>query len=185
MKEKLEKLSADHRRAVETVKRERVRLKKETRDLKASIEAQKVIQTVAARTQQEAHDRIAGIVTRCLRAVFGSSSLPFKIDFVQKRGKTEATLTFADEKGRPIDPNDGSAGGEIDVAAFALRVAAVMFQRPARRRLLVLDEPFKMVSKEYVPALAELIEKLSDEVDFQFVIVTHSEDLQVGKVIKL
>ena len=60
-----------------------------------------------------------------------------RVEFVEKRGKTECELWFAQtkeeeeegnedgERGREvlIDPLAGSGGGPVDVAAFALRIA--------------------------------------------------------------
>ena len=70
------------------------------------------------------------------------------INFLQKRGKTEAELVFVRD-GKELSPTDGAGLGACDVAAFSLRAAAICLSRPGRRRLLVLDEPFKHLSEEY------------------------------------
>ncbi len=145
-------------------------------------EAQQIIQAVAATIQEEAHDRIAGVVTRCLGLVFGEDSYEFKIHFERTRGRTEARLVFARE-GVEVGPLDASGGGVVDVAAFALRLACLMLARPAVRRVVVLDEPFRFVSEGYQSSVREMLEMLAKDMDVQFIMVTHNEAYQCGTVI--
>lgn len=149
----------------------------------ASLEAQKIIQSAAQATQESVHQRISKIVSEALQVVF-DEPYEFKIEFVQKRGKTEAQLRFLRE-GTNFDPEDEIGGGVVDLAAFALRVAAMILKRPTLNRLLILDEPFKFVSAKYVPMVRQLLEHLSSKLEVQFVIVTHNEDLHAGTVIRL
>lgn len=148
-----------------------------------ALKAQTIIQNVAEVVQQEAHKRIASIVTRCLKSVF-DKPYQFEIRFSQKRGRTEASLVFVRD-GMEIDPMSSSGGGVIDVAAFALRLSCLLLLRPPVRRLLVLDEPWKHLSEQYRPRMRELIETLADELQMQFVIVTHSEEFRIGKVVEV
>lgn len=146
-------------------------------------EAQKVVQLVAQTVQQKAHDRIAGVVSRCLEAVF-DEPYEFKINFEQKRGRTEASLVFVRE-GLSVDPLTASGGGVVDVAAFALRLSCLLLARPPLRRTVVLDEPFRFVSEGYRPRVRQMLEQLSKELEVQFVVVTHDEAYKTGKVIEL
>jgi DNA repair exonuclease SbcCD ATPase subunit len=146
-------------------------------------EAQKVAQLVAQTVQQKAHDRIAGVVSKCLEAVF-DEPYEFKINFEQKRGRTEASLVFVRE-GLSVDPLSASGGGVVDVAAFALRLSCLLLARPAVRRLVVLDEPFRFVSAEYRPRVRGMLEGLARDLGVQFVMVTHDEAYKTGKVIEL
>jgi DNA repair exonuclease SbcCD ATPase subunit len=147
-------------------------------------EAQQFVQVVAQTIQQQAHADISAIVTKCLKAVFGEEAYEFKIDFQRKRNKTEAKLLFVRE-GYEIDPIDAAGGGVVDVASFALRVACLVLARPKRRRLLCLDEPFRFVSKEYIPAVAKMLKTLAKDLGIQVVMVTHNQNLQVGKVVEV
>lgn len=163
----------DERRALRDAKHER----------ESAREAQKVIQTVAQAIQTEAHGQIAGIVTKCLRSVF---DLPYKfeIEFARKRGRTEAILKFVRGE-TSIDPMTAAGGGVIDVASFALRVACLILARPARRRVIIMDENFKFLSEEYRPRACKMLETLAEELGIQFIQVTHSPELQAGKVIEI
>lgn len=145
--------------------------------------ARRLLQLVASAVQQRAHGQVASVVSRCLEAVF-DDPYEFEIDFVEKRGKTEAEMLFK-RGGNLVDPMSASGGGVVDVASFAARVARLMLSRPVRRRLLVLDEPFRFVSRDLRPRVRELIEKLSAEIQMQFVLVTHDFQLAVGKVVEV
>lgn len=154
------------------------------KDYRNAVKAQEITQQIAQATQQQAHAQIATVVGRCLDAVFGEEAYDFQIMFERKRGKTEARLVFLRD-GDEIDPLEGSGGGVIDVAAFALRIAALIATRPPARRLLILDEPVKMLSKEYSERFRELLEALSEEMGIQILLITHNEEIATGKVIMI
>lgn len=147
-------------------------------------EAQRVFQALAKEVQQQAHAQIAGIVTRCLKAVFGKDAYEFTIKFEEKRGKTEAHLLFL-KNGIEEDPLEAGFGGAVDLASFALRLSCLLLRKPPLRRLLILDEPFKHLSKEYRPAVKDLLESLCEEMGLQIIMVTHAPELRAGKVFNL
>ena len=147
------------------------------------LEAQDLAQQVAQQIQRQAHDQIATVVSKCLEAIF-DEPYEFRIHFERKRGRTEARLVF-EREGQEIDPMTASGGGVVDVAAFALRLSCLMLARPALSKTLILDEPFKFVSEDLRDRIRMLLEKLSKEMNVQFIIVTHMEELKVGKVIEL
>lgn len=145
--------------------------------------AQEIAQQIAQEVQQRAHNQIAGVVSRCLEAVF-EEPYTFKIHFERKRGRTEARLVF-EREGLEIDPMSASGGGIIDVAAFALRLSCLSLSQPPLRRLLVLDEPFRFLSEEYRERAKVLLETLSEEMEIQILLITHMEELKAGEVISL
>lgn len=146
-------------------------------------EANTLILTTAKHIQQKVHERISSVVSSCLKAVF-DDPYQFEIVFETKAGRTEAKIQFVRNE-MCVDPLSSSGGGVVDVAAFALRIAALSLRRPAMRKVLIFDEPFRFVSAEYRPRVRILIEKLAEEFDIQFIIVTHLAELRCGKVIDL
>lgn len=159
------------------------------KDKEDILQAQKIIQGVAEAIQQRVHNQIANVVTKCLKAVFGEDSYEFKIIFEQKRGKTEARLIFVKEKdGNIVEIDDvvnSSGGGVVDVASFSLRLSCLVLSIPKRRRILILDEPFKHLSINFRDKVSQLIETLSKEMGIQIIMVTHSRRLACGKVVEL
>ena len=149
-------------------------------------EAQQVSQQVAQEIQQQAHRRIAGVVSRCLEAVFvGDDVYGFKIRFDRKRGKTDAILIITKNGHEVEDPLNADSGGVVDVAAFTLRTSCIVLAKPNLRRFLALDEPFKFVSKEYRNNVRMLLEGLAKDFKFQYLMVTHESAYHIGKVIEL
>lgn len=179
----LEPLASEHAFTVRSVETEKVALRETRKRVEESVAAQLIVQEAAEAAQSKAHKQLAGVVTRCLKAVFGEEGSGFRIAFERKRGRTEARLSFVKD-GHELAPGD-DGGGAIDVAGFALRVASLVMSQPARRRFLVLDESFKHVSKEYRPKVRALVKVLAREMKVQFLLVTHSRQLMIGKVCDL
>lgn len=152
-------------------------------ELYAAQEAQQIVQAVAETVQREAHSRIAGVVSHCLAAVF-DDPYEFQIRFEQARGRTEAKLVFVRD-GLEVNPIDACGGGVVDVAAFALRLSCLMLARPARRLVVVLDEPFKFVSADRRPRVRAMLEGLAKDMGVQFITVTHIEELRCGTVVEV
>lgn len=184
VRQSLTRHQTDYDHARRAVTDEKTALSEAENRLEIAVQAQKLLQGVAEAVQQQAHQQIAAVVTRCLEAVFGEDAYEFVIQFEQKRGKTEAQLLFRRD-GLCVDPTSSAGGGVVDTASFALRLACLILSRPAKRRLLVLDEPFRFLSREYRPAVRELLLTLAKELGVQIIMVTHSTELVCGKVVEL
>lgn len=172
----------DH--AKRKVVEERAALKSAKQSAEDLASAQAIVQEVAETVQSHAHRRIASVVTRCLETVFGEDAYEFRIDFEKKRGKTEARLLFCRD-GLEIDPLTAAGGGVVDVAAFALRLVCLVLSKPPKRRLLVLDEPFRFLSRDHTPAVRQLLLSLAEEMKVQIILVTHNAALRAGKVVEI
>lgn len=151
--------------------------------MKAALEAQAHVQKISAAVQAKVHKQVAAVVSKCLSAVYGED-YAFEIEFKARRGKTEAKIWLV-KNGHRIDPMNDS-GGVRDVVSLGLRLAKLLMERPAKRRMLILDEPFKNIhGREKQQRAAQLITTLAEEMDVQFLIVTGLEWLKIGEVIEL
>lgn len=184
LRQKLNPLLVQRSHLAQKVKEERKSLEEAKKKVEDCLTAQQITQEVAETLQQSAQEQISRVVSRCLQTIFGKRAYEFKIRFSKKRGRTEAELLFLRDN-KEVDPLTASGGGAIDIAAFALRLAALVLIRPRRRRLIVADEPFRFVSEGYRDKVRLLLETLSQEMGIQFVIVTHDPELVVGKEIEL
>jgi len=148
-------------------------------DLEAEVidiqEAQLILQTVAVATQRELEFHISDLVSMALDSVFPD---PYRLalDFVLKRGKSEADISFVrgDEEEK-IHPLSAAGGGAVDVAAFALRVSLWSLANPRTRNVLILDEPFKNINdstRTMHTKAAEMIKMISDKLNLQIIIIT-------------
>ena len=160
---------------IKSTKAKTSNLKKE---LLYSEQAQAIIQQVAKETQEKLQYHISELCSLALSAVFDD---PYKLEleFVIRRGKTEADIYFVKDEEK-IDPISASGGGVIDIASFALRVALWSLAKPRSRNTLILDEPFKYLSRELQPKASLLLKELSNKLNLQIIMVSHSSDLIEG-----
>jgi len=184
LKTRIESLQRDRDTAKAVHKNAQVALIKAEDALSNADEALDIAQQISKNLQEHIHGQIAAVVTRCLESVFPDRPYEFKLTFERKRNKTECSLSFV-RNGIEVDPTTASGGGVVDVASFALRLAALLLSRPEKRRLVVLDEPFKFVSGGYRDNVREMMETLAEEMGVQFIMITHIAELQTGKVITI
>ena len=143
--------------------------------LKQSEEALHILQHVSKETQSMLEYRISELVTLALASVF-DNPYEFKIKYETKRNKTEASLWFVRE-GEYVHPLDAAGGGVVDVASFALRVTLWSIASPKTDNVIVLDEPFKMLSQDLQYKAGKMLKEISDKLGLQFIMVSHVEDL--------
>lgn len=162
---------------------EESRLEESKQYLQECMEAQQILQAVSISIEESTHEKFAAIVTKCLQMVFLQPYV-FIINFTRKRGKTDAEMMFKIGD-KFLDPLESSGKGLVEVAAFALRLASISLRFPRLRPVLFLDEPFLSVDAESRPRVRQMLEMLSKELNYQLILVTHSDELQAGKVIKI
>lgn len=138
--------------------------------------ARELVIQVAEKTQLNIGKRIADLVTLALAAVF-DDPYEFQIDFVQRRGGTEADLSFV-RNGNQLDPMTASGGGAIDIASFALRLAVWTLGKS--RPLFILDEPFRNLSLDLQGKAGLMLRELSRKLGIQVIMVSHNPEIISG-----
>ncbi|ETR66913.1 MAG: chromosome segregation ATPase [Candidatus Magnetoglobus multicellularis str. Araruama] len=98
-----------------------------------------------------------------------------KIDFISKRNKTECEIYLLDDDGNRVNPLDDNGGGLSDIVSFSLRMASWAIS--STDNLIVLDEPFKFLSKELRPLAGNLLKELSNKLNLQVIMVTHDQEM--------
>lgn len=181
---KVDRLMADLSAVKRSIKTEKKNLKLSEQKLQDGLEAQNITQHVAEAVQKQAHDQIEGVVTRCLEAVFGSE-YGFRILFERKRGRTEAKLLLLKDGHEIEDALNADSGGVVDVAALALRMACIVLAKPALKRVIIMDEPFRNLDIPNREKIRILLEELSADFGVQFIMVTHELAFKTGKVIRI
>jgi len=185
LKTKLLKKKAEFELARASQKKEEKTIQALDQHLNDIETARNIVQIVAQNIEQQAHKKIAYVVSACLQAVFPDKKYSFKIRFDRKRSRTEAKLVLMNDGNEIEDPMESESGGVLDVASFALQLSALLLMKPPVRRILILDEPFKYVSVQYRNNVNQLIESLAEEFGIQFLIVTHMPELTAGKTTEL
>ena len=135
-------------------------------------QAQAFLQKVAQDTQSQLKFQIEDIVNLALETCF-PNEYEFQLQFNIARGKTDAELVFLSQKtGRPIDPMNASGGGVVDLTAFALRIASYALEQGVDN-VIILDEPFRFISRDLQARAGEILKSLSTKLGIQILMVTH------------
>src|SRR5687767_9929247 len=137
-----------------------------------------VLNSIGETRQETAQKQIESLVTTGLQTIFGeqlsfhmlqsSNGKVTSVDFVVRS-------TLSD--GRTVDTDVISArgGGLVSVVGFLLRLVVLLLSTPKYRPVLVLDETFAHLCKDYVPAMADFLRQLVDKAGVQIVMVTHDD----------
>jgi DNA repair exonuclease SbcCD ATPase subunit len=131
------------------------------------------VQEVAQKTQEQLVIHIQDVVNTALDTCF-PDEYQFNLIFEIKRNKTEARLVFM-KNGFEIDPMEASGGGVVDVASFALRIAA--WSLGTTGNTICLDEPMKFLSRDLQPRAGEILKEISTKLGLQFIMVSHVADI--------
>lgn len=151
--------------------------------VKADIATWEQVQTLFTKVSDFAREqiksRIEATVTAALTAVFGEG-YTFKINMRTVGGQASAEWQVVSQYGDvevAASPEDARGGGIVDMCSLALRLAMLELIRPRVEGPVVLDEPSKMVSREYLPNLAFFLKQYAAKANRQILMVTHSEVL--------
>lgn len=145
--------------------------------LKALEQAQAFLQKVAQETQEHLKFQIEDIVNLALETCFPEEYI-FQVQFNIARGKTDAELVFLDQKsGRQVDPMNASGGGVVDLTTFALRIACYALEQ-GTDNVIILDEPFRFLSRDLQERAGEILKTLSKRMNLQIIMVSH-----IGEII--
>ncbi len=139
-------------------------------------EAQVFLQGVAQSTQEKLCMQIEDVVNMALETCF-PNEYTFGIDFDIKYGKTEANIYFVSQRtGQQVDPMQASGGGVVDLTSFALRIAGYALEQ-GNDNVIILDEPFRFLSRDLQRQAGEILKNLSKTMGIQIIMVTHIGDI--------
>lgn len=144
--------------------------------------AQALLTKVAAFARKNLIDNLNGTITAGLRAIIHDvPSIAFNVLMGESGGKPTADwkLQFDRPKGLlSNNPEESDGGTRLDALNVSLRVALLELSRPKPTGPLMLDEPGKMMSAEYVPNMAPFLKRYLATSHRQGIMVTHHEVLK-------
>jgi hypothetical protein len=139
------------------------------------LKAREIAQEVATHTQVHIEFHISNLVTMALASVF-PDPYDFRLQFVQRRNKTEADLIFSKGDNETDDILNSGGGGVSDVASMALRIALWSIKKT--RSTFILDEPFKFLHNPvYQEKASEMIKEISKRLGIQIIMVSDQENI--------
>ncbi|WP_416197978.1 MAG: ATPase [Sporanaerobacter sp.] len=138
-----------------------------------------LLQKTSEYAREQAKKQIEIIVTNCLQYVF-DADMEFKVEIEELYGKPNAefyVVSKINEELIKTKPELSRGGGIVDIISLALRMSFLQIHKPLIEGPLILDEPAKHVSEEYIFNVADFLKRTSDMFNRQIIMVTHNNHL--------
>lgn len=129
--------------------------------------------------REQAKVQIESLVTKCLQFIFESNT-EFLIEIEELRNKANAEFYVISENEDIIiktKPELSRGGGVVDIVSLALRIAFLQIHKPRIEGPLILDEPAKHVSEDYIFNVGDFLKQTSEMFNRQIIMVTHNQHL--------
>ncbi|HEX3027776.1 MAG TPA: ATPase [Clostridia bacterium] len=138
-----------------------------------------LLQKVSEFAREQARLQIETLVTNCLQYIF-DSNIEFRITIEEVRGRPEAEFyVVSDIGGEKVvtKPQESRGGGVVDIISLSLRIAMLQCSNLDINGPIILDEPAKHVSDEYITQVAEFLKQVGGMFERQIIMVTHDRHL--------
>lgn len=133
-----------------------------------------VLKKLSEKQRFLAKQRLEELGTQALNFSMGPN-YELKIEFSDTRKRGQAYVyVYNKETGVKTSPVDENGGGIVDIVSIALQIVMLQATAPSIDGPIILDEPFKMVSEEYIPAMSEFLKKIGKDFDRQIIVITHN-----------
>ena len=139
-----------------------------------------LFQKTATYAREQSKRQVEDLVTRCLQFIF-ETDIEFLIELSEKRSVPNAEFYVRSnyDEGYSIitKPELERGGGVVDIISIALRIAFIQLHKPVLQGPIILDEPGKHVSEDYIFNLGDFLSKSSSLFKRQIIMVTHNAHL--------
>lgn len=125
--------------------------------------------------REQLKQKIEETVTAALRSIFEDPGISFNIELTTGSNPSASWQVISAYQDFEVaaNPEDARGGGVTDVVSLALRLALLELARPKHEGPVILDEPGKMISREYLPNVAAFLTKYGEKTGRQIIMVTH------------
>lgn len=139
-----------------------------------ALKARIVLQQVVKQTQNNFKKYIESLITLAIRSVY-DRPYKFILQFKEIRNRVECIPIIKENK-LELSPRTEMDGGIIDIASFAFRIVLWSLANPKSTNVFIADEPFRFLG-ELTGKAGIFLKKLSRELNFQLIIISHDEEL--------
>jgi len=161
----------------DTIEEKEQKLKGYEEEKEAAQEAKVILQIAAKETQKNIELHFSSLITKALHVVF-DEELTFQPEFIERRNKTECDFWIL-KNDKKMRPEFSVGGGVLDVISFATRLSYWKLENKFYKTspIIILDEPFKNLSRKLLPRAADMLRYLTDKLNLQMLIITHSPEI--------
>ena len=138
-----------------------------------------LLQKTSEYARLQSKQQIEVIVSNCLQYIF-DSNMEFIIEIEELYGKPNAefyVITKDEKEVIKTKPELSRGGGVVDIISLALRVSFLQVHKPLIQGPLILDEPAKHVSEDFIFNVADFLKRTSEMFSRQIIMVTHNHHL--------
>ena len=138
-----------------------------------------LLQKTSEVAREKSKEHLESLVTSCLKFIF-DEDIEFTIEIDEVRGRPEAEFYVLSRSGDMViktRPQESRGGGVIDIISLAIRIAMLENNNLGLRGPVILDEPARHVSEEYITKVAEFLKQASIMFKRQIIIITHNRFL--------
>lgn len=179
LKDYISKEEGKKEKLVEQLNDNRAKIKEMTIEIEKLEKVTILFQKTSVFAREQAKKQIETLVTKCLQYVF-ESDIEFVIEIEELRNKANAEFYVINEIEDTIiktKPELSRGGGVVDIVSLALRIAFLQVHKPLIQGPLILDEPAKHVSEEYIYNVGDFLKQTSEMFNRQIIMVTHNHHL--------
>ena len=138
-----------------------------------------LFQKTSRYARNQGKTQIESLTTRSLKYIF-KRDYDFQIEISEKRNASSAEFFVLEETENGLvktKPEISKGGGIVDIVSLALRMAFLENYRPRVEGPLILDEPAKHVSEEYIFDIGDFLLQFSQQMNRQIIMITHNNHL--------
>ncbi|MGM0395547.1 MAG: ATPase [Bacillota bacterium] len=138
-----------------------------------------LFQKTSEYARNQAKSQIENLVTKCLQYIF-ETNIEFIIEIEELRNKANAEFYVINDTSDfflKTKPEQSRGGGVVDIVSLALRISFMQTHKPPIGGPLILDEPAKHVSEEYIYNVGDFLRQSSSMFNRQIIMVTHNSHL--------
>lgn len=131
-------------------------------------------------SREQARAQVEQLTSMALQSVYGGG-YQFRL-VTRKIGQNTAidivvVSPYTDGDEIETTGTDSRGGGIVDLQALALRIAMLETYRPMIDGSVLLDEPCKHVSADFIQSAGQLLKMIAEFFGRQLIMVTHNEHL--------
>lgn len=136
-----------------------------------------VLNLVQKSTREKIKQSFENMVTFALKSIY-QQDYAFELEFGQRGNLGELNFKLKTPGNKEFrDLKDCTAGGSLDIISLALRFVLLQIIRPKVEGFVVIDEGTKMLSKNYRENEYSFYKNISEKLNRQLIIITHSQEI--------
>ncbi len=174
LKKTVEKLSYKKDNLIENIEENNLKIEKLSDSMNTMVKARWILAEVTKKTQINFKNQVEKLTTIALKSVF-NADYEFKLLFETKRNKMEARAVIL-ENGVEFEPKNEMGGSILDLISFMLQITFIFLEKPSKRKVIILDEPFRFLG-ELKSKAGKMLKEISIELGIQIIFVTHDDIL--------